>query len=97
MAHNPNVGVGIDVPLSLDELLGSGSYSDVYKGSWNRAPCAVKVFKDEIAEKYKKSFECEAEKWSKLRHPNVVQFYCLYMDPDAVGTVHGNSARVPAL
>ena len=87
MADNPNVVVVKRIDGPLDELLGSGSYSDVYKGSWNGAPCAVKVFKDKIGEKYRKSFRSEAEEWSTLRHPNVVQFYCLYMDPDAVGIV----------
>ena len=87
MADNPIVVVVDGIDVLLDKLLGSGSYSDVYKGSWNSAPCAVKVFKDKIGEKYRKTFLSEAEKWSKLRHPNVVQFYGLYRDPDAVGTV----------
>ena len=90
MADEHDLEVVKGVQTYKDKSLGSGSYSDVYEGSWNSAPCAVKVFKDKIAKsltKYNKLLSTEAEKWFRLRHPNIVQFYGLCKDSDASDAV----------
>ncbi|EFC46712.1 serine/threonine protein kinase [Naegleria gruberi] len=69
--------------LSLDEQIGSGSFSEVYRGRWLGATVAVKRFlvnhieSDEIVQDFIK----ESKLMSKLRHPNVVQFMgvCIQM------------------
>jgi len=70
--------------LSLDEQIGSGSFSEVYKGRWLGATVAVKRFMvnhhietDEVVQDFVK----ESKLMSKLRHPNIVQFMgvCIQM------------------
>ena len=83
MGDESNVVIVEGIQFFTEILLGSGSYSNVYQGSWNSTPCVLKVFKDKIAKKYKDLLHTEAKHWAKLRHQNVVQFYGLYTDPDA--------------
>ncbi|KAF0979932.1 hypothetical protein FDP41_001085 [Naegleria fowleri] len=63
--------------LTLDEQIGSGSFSEVYKGRWLGAIVAVKRFMINHhveSEEVIQDFIKESKLMSKLRHPNVVQF-----------------------
>ncbi|KAG2389439.1 hypothetical protein C9374_013999 [Naegleria lovaniensis] len=63
--------------LTLDEQIGSGSFSEVYKGRWLGAMVAVKRFMINHhveSEEVIQDFIKESKLMSKLRHPNVVQF-----------------------
>lgn len=64
--------------FTLDKQIGTGSFSEVYKGRWNGAPVAIKRFlyvdvdaQKEILDDFLK----ETALMSSLHHPNIVKFY----------------------
>ncbi|CAD7702185.1 unnamed protein product [Ostreobium quekettii] len=60
--------------IVMGDLLGQGSYGRVYKGTWNGAIVAVKVFTHTVEdERLEASIEREIQFMTELRHPNVVQ------------------------
>ena len=69
--------------------LGRGADAAVYEVEWNGTPCAAKrlhevLLEDESpggTEKLLSNFEAECLTWSKLRHPGVVQFLGVYLEP----------------
>lgn len=69
--------------VQLNELIGSGSYAKVYKGSWKGTKVAVKqlheIFSDSDVEPQQKggllgTFYKELSMNVRLRHPNIIQF-----------------------
>ena len=69
--------------VQLNELIGSGSYAKVYKGSWKGTKVAVKqlheIFSDSDVEPQQKggllgTFYRELRMNMRLRHPNIIQF-----------------------
>eukprot|EP00803_Ostreobium_quekettii_P004987 evm.model.scf_463.4 EVM.evm.TU.scf_463.4 scf_463:59026-71386(-) len=62
--------------IVMGELLGQGAYGRVYKGTWNGAVVAVKVFTHTVEDdRLEASIEREIHFMTELRHPNVVQQY----------------------
>lgn len=64
--------------FTLDKQIGTGSFSEVFKGRWNGAPVAIKRFlyvdvdaQREILDDFLK----ETALMSALHHPNIVKFY----------------------
>ena len=76
-----------NLDLSSTEL-GRGADATVYQAEWNGTLCAAKrlheaLFTDESlggTVKLVNNFETECVTWSKLRHPNVVQFLGVYLE-----------------
>ena len=72
-----------------DTQLGVGSDATVFEVNWNGTVCAAKrlhtiLLQDQSpggAEKLIANFEAECATWSKLRHPGVVQFLGVYLEP----------------
>jgi len=59
--------------LQIGELIGSGTYGDVRRGSWNGLEVAIKVLRDqELSDDMVEQFKSEVHVMSKLRHPNCV-------------------------
>ena len=81
-------GLVIENVLFTDTKLGSGSDATVVKVNWNGTVCAAKRLHEILLEdqsaggvaKLISNFEAECLTWSKLRHPNVVQFLGVHMD-----------------
>ncbi|KAI5080933.1 hypothetical protein GOP47_0004116 [Adiantum capillus-veneris] len=94
-----------------NEIVGSGSTSDTYKGMWHGLEVAVKCIRPSFFndERSAQSFCQEVDLLSRVRHPNVVQFLgaCLSIPDKAwivmeymfVGTLsewlHGSKKRSP--
>ena len=73
--------------LEFKDELGRGAYATVHEVIWNGTPCAAKrlhevLLEDNSAggtEKLLSAFKAECITWSKLRHPNVVQFLGVHL------------------
>ena len=82
-------GLVIENVLFTDAKLGRGSDATVFEVNWNGTVCAAKrlheiLLEDQLAGGVAKligTFEAECLTWSKLRHPGVVQFLGVHMDP----------------
>ena len=63
--------------------LGEGSYARVYRGQYNRLPCAVKVFSEDCLKKELSNPEHEFELayLRGMNHENIVKVYGLWIDP----------------
>ncbi len=60
--------------LTFEELLGTGSVSNVYRGKWReKQAVAIKLFNVQLSDTAE--FEREVKIMSRLRHSNIVQFY----------------------
>lgn len=59
--------------LKIDEEpIGKGGYGEVYKGTWEGAPVAIKKFGRNTTIKNRKDFIKEIEVINQLRHPNII-------------------------
>ena len=82
-------GLVIENVLFTDAKLGRGLDATVFEVDWNGTVCAAKrlpeiLLEDQSAGGVAKligNFEAECLTWSKLRHPGVVQFLGVHMDP----------------
>jgi len=61
--------------IELDQVIGAGSFGDVYVGTWRGTRVAVKVVKKGkgVKEALFEDFALECSVLSKLHHPNIVQ------------------------
>ncbi|KAF7364573.1 Kinase-like protein [Mycena venus] len=57
-----------EVEYEDSEEIGAGGFGKVYRGTWNRTEVAIKVLQNEAGVKPSPAI------WSKLRHPNILQF-----------------------
>ena len=74
MLNVGSVDLGID-EIEIGESIGSGTFSDVYKGIWRGALVAVKRFKyEDFTEETAIEFEQEVSTIKSLRAPNIVQY-----------------------
>lgn len=77
--------------LHLEQPCGRGSFGWVYRASWRRTPCAVKVLisQDELSqqgelslpERTMRELQQEAAIMIRMRHPNIVSFMGLCTRP----------------
>ncbi len=65
------IGISRDVEILYEHCLGVGSFGAVYKCKFLGVMAAAKVFQSKVN---KEGVEQEANLFSKLLHPNVVQF-----------------------
>ena len=64
------------------DLLGSGGYGDVYKASWMGTRIALKKFRKRTLTRHAlKDFIKEIEVLNQLRHPNIVLYMGVSIDP----------------
>ena len=81
-------GLLISNLVFTDIKLGKGADATVHEVEWNGTMCASKRLHDILledespggADKFISNFETECLTWSKLRHPNVVQFLGVYLE-----------------
>ena len=82
---------GFDFFIDFSELtfdtksdcIGSGGYGDVYQGAWLGTKVAVKRFgKRYLTRKAVKDFIKEIEVLNQLRHPNIVLYMGVSIDPN---------------
>ena len=76
--------------IDKSQPLGHGSYGAVYKAKCDQLPCAAKVLHptilnptDQGAGKIMNRFEQECGFLESIRHPNIVQYLAMSMDPDS--------------
>ena len=82
--------------IRLGRQIGRGANGRILEAKWEGAEVAVKeihsIFISEVSEPefqaFKESFLRECEQSSRLRHPNIVRFFGIYLPP---------GARVPSL
>lgn len=69
--------------LTLGNLLGKGGFGVVYQGKWQHSDVAIKQILNtsNLTPHDIKSFEEEAAMMSHLRHPNIVTFYGVCLEP----------------
>eukprot|EP01124_Arcella_intermedia_P013067 TRINITY_DN1946_c0_g1_i1.p1 TRINITY_DN1946_c0_g1~~TRINITY_DN1946_c0_g1_i1.p1 ORF type:complete len:558 (+),score=107.78 TRINITY_DN1946_c0_g1_i1:57-1730(+) len=65
--------------LKMGKIIGSGSFSIVYEGTWKDSPVAIKVIKGAETNKEYMLEECSI--MIKLNHPNIVKFLGASLDP----------------
>jgi hypothetical protein len=70
--HPYLIDIPLDVEISYQDSLGSGSFGTVFKCTFLGVVAAAKVWKTNCINK--EEAETEARLFSKLRHPNVAQF-----------------------
>ena len=84
------------VQLLKDQILGIGSYGKVCKAECDGLLCAAKVIHETLFDPTAQQliapqrehrlpmrrFEQECEFLSTIRHPNIIQYLCMYQDPD---------------
>ena len=58
--------------IDLEEKLGIGFFSDVYRGTWGKHTVAIKVLSETTP---RKIFLREVEIWKSLYHPNVLELF----------------------
>jgi hypothetical protein len=54
------------------DKIGKGGYGEVYKGTWEGAPVAIKKFVRSMNRKAFRDFFKEIEVINQLRHPNII-------------------------
>ena len=54
------------------DKIGKGGYGEVYKGTWEGAPVAIKKFGRNMNRKALRDFIKEIEVVNQLRHPNII-------------------------
>ena len=76
--------------IDKNQLLGHGSYGAVYKAKCDQLPCAAKVLHPTIldptdpgADKIMNRFRQECAFLESIRHPNIVQYLDMNMDPES--------------
>ena len=82
--------------IRIDNQIGRGANGRILEAKWEGTVVAVKeihsIFMNEVGDlefqSFKRSFLCECEQSSRLRHPNIVRFFGIYHPP---------GARVPSL
>ena len=82
--------------IRIGKQIGRGANGRILEAKWEGIVVAVKeihsIFMNEVSDvefqSFKRSFLCECEQSSRLRHPNIVRFFGIYHPP---------GARVPSL
>ena len=76
--------------IDKNQLLGHGSYGAVYKAKCDQLPCAAKVLHQTILDprdpgtgKIMNRFRQECAFLESIRHPNIVQYLGMSMDPES--------------
>uniref|UniRef100_A0A383VB93 Protein kinase domain-containing protein n=1 Tax=Tetradesmus obliquus TaxID=3088 RepID=A0A383VB93_TETOB len=79
---------GMNIPyadLDVQDQIGGGGYSLVYRGLWHGTPVAVKRwFNPQLQEEVQEEFRQEVMTLQQLRHPHVVQFLGACMKPPSL-------------
>jgi WD40 repeat protein/serine/threonine protein kinase len=74
--------------ISLDEMIGNGSYGDVYKGQWQGTTVAVKQLQlKTLSAPLAKEFEHETNMMMRCHFPCVVRLYGVCTEPGHVAMV----------
>ena len=72
-----------------DKKIASDAYGDTVEGEWESSLVAVKIidpilYQERNGKKVKKEFLSECEKLNVLHHPNIIQFFGIYMEGSPV-------------
>lgn len=74
--------------LKMGDLVGNGSYGDVYQGQWQGAPVAIKVLQlKTLSQSMAKEFEREADLLMQCQHPSIVRLYGVCTEPGHLAMV----------
>ena len=92
--------------LKTGEVIGRGSYGVIFKGEWQGSPCAIKevhqiftstnVISENERQRTRDNFQKECERSIRLRHPNIIQFFGLFV-PQGGGVEPGFPSLVMEL
>lgn len=73
------------ITLKKDSLLGTGSFSKVYKGTYKGVECAIKlVFTVDLTQSEVQRVMKEAQILSSIKHPNIVSIFGVSVYPPSV-------------
>lgn len=89
-SHAPSQGqldIEFDEEIELGEMLGSGAFGSVYRGSWNGRPVAIKMMHGMLFEESSRdllNFQQEVSVLSRLDHDHIIKFYGACVQPPQV-------------
>ena len=74
------------IHIYADQIIGVGSYGKVCRAKYGQLPCAAKILYDNTFQRCDQGistfFEQECQFLTTIKHPNIVQFLCIFKDPD---------------
>ena len=92
--------------LKTGQEIGRGAYGVIFKGKWQGSPCAIKevhqiftstnIISENERQRARDNFQKECEQSIRLRHPNIIQFFGLYV-PQGGGVEPGFPSLVMEL
>jgi len=89
-SHAPSQGqldIEFDEEIELGEMLGSGAFGSVYRGTWNGRPVAIKMMHGMLFEENSRdllNFQQEVSVLSRLDHDHIIKFYGACVQPPQV-------------
>lgn len=74
-----------DSSLSVESLVGKGSFGAVYRGVWNGVVVAIKqLHREALSNDFLQEFDKEAQILLRCRHPNIVQLFAYHLQDKCV-------------
>lgn len=77
------------IKLYSNSLLGQGSFSKVYRGSYQAVPCAIKlIYTLDLTVEVIGRVAAEAEILSSVQHPNIIKIFGVAVLPPRFVCLH---------
>jgi serine/threonine protein kinase len=74
--------------IEIENKIGQGGFSMIYKGEWNSLPVAVKIiFDPNVTEELLNEFNNEIKMLFMLRHPNIILLIGISSKPQKLAII----------
>ncbi|PNW86471.1 hypothetical protein CHLRE_02g087750v5 [Chlamydomonas reinhardtii] len=70
-----------DIAVRLDDVIGSGTFGVVFRGTWQGLPVAIKTVVFSASTEHRKRALHEAALASSIVHPNIIATFCTELQP----------------